>query len=261
MLPFFFRRCWSAVRYIPWLAAISMPLQARAQDATPPKWQFYFTPYLWVSGLSGTTSTSNPNVPSQTGSASFGDLLSHLNSIPVMGSAEVRYDRFGLLTDIMGVSLKSGVATKGVAFSSANATVTELLATILPSYRVLDFGNQSLDLGVGVRVVAYWTKLTFDTGLLPGFSRSPSLSWATPIFGLRYHYQFPSKFGLTFYGDAGAVNGDNVTWQLVGSVDYRYNDWITLRGGYRHLHIDYDSDVLHTSTALSGPIIGATMRF
>jgi hypothetical protein len=256
---------WFHGRYFGWLIgaiiALSLCSGARAQDASPERLQFYLTPYLWISGLSGTTSASNPNIPSQSASASFGDLLSHLNAIPVMGSAEARYGRFGLSGDLMAVSLKSDLSTNGPAFSGGSATVTELLATIMPNYRVLDLPNQTLDLGVGVRVVAYWTKLTFNSGLLPGFSRSPSISWADPLFGLRYHYDFPNKFGLTFYGDAGAVSGDNVTWQLLGTVDYRYNDWITLRAGYRHLHINYDTDGLHTSTALSGPILGATMQF
>ena len=52
-----------------------------------------------------------------------------------------------------------------------------------------------------------------------------------------------------------------MTWQLLGTVDYQYNDWLAFHAGYRHLHINYDGNVLHTSTALSGPIFGATMRF
>jgi hypothetical protein len=243
------------------LACATAIRPAMAEEPVSSRLQFYFTPYLWVSGISGTTSTSNPNSPSQTATASFGDILSHLNSIPIMGAGEVRYDRFGLSADIIAVSLKSNVSTPGPAFSGGTATVTELLSTIMPTYRVLDLPNQSLDVGIGVRVIAYWTKLTFNTGLLPGFSRSPSLSWADPLLGLRYHIDLPNRFGLTAYGDAGAVSGDNLTWQVMGTIDYRYNEWLTFRGGYRHLHINYDGDVLHTSTALSGPIFGATMRF
>ena len=148
---------------------------ALAEEPAPPQLQFYFTPYLWVSGITGTTSTSNPNAPSQTTSASFGDILSHLNSIPIMGAFETRYGRFGLSTDLIGVSLKSDISTQGLAFSGGTATVSELLSTIMPTYRVFERPDQYLDLGVGVRIIAYWTKLSFNTGLLPGFSRSPSL--------------------------------------------------------------------------------------
>ncbi len=78
---------------------------------------------------------------------------------------------------------------------------------------------------------------------------------------MRYHFDFPNRVGLTAYGDAGAVSSNNLTWQLLGTVDYQYNDWLAFHAGYRHLHINYDGDVLHTSTALSGPILGATIRF
>ncbi len=62
----------------------------RRQEGAAPTWQFYFTPYLWVSGVSGTTSTSNPNIPTQTSTASFSGLLSHLNSVPIIGAFDVR---------------------------------------------------------------------------------------------------------------------------------------------------------------------------
>ena len=136
---------------------------------------FYFTPYLWVSGVSGTTSTSNPNIPSQTATASFGNLLSHINSIPLIGASELRYERFGLLADLMVVSLKSDITTKDVAFSGGSTTVTQLISTIMPAYRVVEASNQFLDLGVGTRIIGIWTTLSFDSGLLPGFSRSASV--------------------------------------------------------------------------------------
>ncbi len=235
---------------------------ARAEEASPPHWQFYFTPYLWISGVTGTTSTRNPNVPAQTATMSFGTLLSHLNSIPLIGAFEARYGRFGLLVDLEVVSLKSSVATQGPAFSGGTVRVTELISTELATYRVVASDKQTLDLGIGVRPIAYWTKFSFNPGTLPGFSSSPSISWAAPLFGGRYHFDLSTRFGLTAYGDVGGFGaGSNLTWQALGTVDYRYNRWLVLRAGYRYLHIDYNGNVLRTSTGLSGPIFGGTIRF
>jgi hypothetical protein len=239
--------------------ALLVPGNARADDTDQPRWQFYFTPYLWISGVSGTTSSANPNIPSQTATASFGDLLSHLNSVPIIGAFEARYGRFGVLTDLMVISLRSNFDTQNVLFTGGSATVTELISTILPNYRVVDTGDQSLDLGVGARVFADWLKLSFNSGLLPGFSRSPTISWAAAIFGGRYHLDLPRGFGLTAYGDIGT--GPNLTWQALGTVDYRYNDWMMFHLGYRHLHIGYQGDGLNSDTALSGPLAAATIRF
>jgi hypothetical protein len=235
----------------------------RAQEATQQSGlTFYFTPYLWVSSLTGTVATSNPNIPSQTATASFGDLFSHLNKIPIIGAGEVRYGRFGLLTDLMVMSLKTDIERSGPAFSGGSSTVTQLVATILPMYRVMELPEQTLDLGIGARVIAMWTNFSVNAGLLPGFSTSPSVSWAAPIAGLRYHYDLPSDFGVTIAGDVGGLGGNsNLTWQALGTVDYRYRAWLVFHLGYRHMHIDYDAGRLNTSTALSGPLIGATMRF
>ena len=81
--------------------------QARAQESSPPQLQFYLTPYLWIAGVSGTSQTPFPGIPTQSASASFGQVLSHLDAIPIMGGAEVRYDWFGLLTDIIEISVKT----------------------------------------------------------------------------------------------------------------------------------------------------------
>lgn len=59
--------------------------------------------------------------------------------------------------------------------------------------------------------------------------------------------------------DIGA--GSQFTIQLLGTLDYRATDWLTLRAGYRHLHIDYQGDVLRLNIAMSGPILGATFQF
>lgn len=254
-----------ATRHALYVAAVIVPsllvtARAEAQDASP-RWQFYFTPYLWVSGITGTTSTRNPNTPSQTATASFGDLLSHLNSVPVMGAAEIRYERFGLLADLMVVSLKSNVATQDMAFTGGSAKVTQLISTVMPSYRVVEETNRSLDVGLGTRIVGIWTTLSFNPGLLPGFSRSASVSWARPLFGVRYHLGLNEQWGLTAYGDVGGLSAGSRTWQLLGTVDYQYNDWLVFHAGYRHLHINYQGDVLRSSTALTGPILGSTIRF
>jgi hypothetical protein len=140
--------------------------------------------------------------------------------------------RFGLLADIIAVSLKSDVSANGPAFNGGSAKLTEFIATVMATYRALEFRNQFLDIGVGVRPVAYWTAFTFNSGALPGFSRSPSVSWADPLLGARYHLDLSKRFGLTAYGDVGGFGaGSNLTWQLLGTVDYRFNQWLVMHAG------------------------------
>jgi len=243
------------------LGAGTFAKSAVAQQASPQQWEFYVTPYLWFSGVSGTLKSLNRNIPEQNVEASFGNILSHLDAIPVMVSAEVRYGRFGLLTDIMAISVQSDIVTKNVLFTGGSANLTQVIGSALGTYRVLESGRQSLDVGIGVRAFGMSTKFSLNPGLLPGFSISPSASWADPIVGARYHIDLSPRWGLTAYADIGGGPNSQFTWQLLGSVDYRVASWVVMRIGYRNLRFQYESDALRQNMEMSGPILGATIQF
>jgi len=66
---------------------------------------------------------------------------------------------------------------------------------------------------------------------------------------------------LTAYSDVGDAGGSTLTWQVLGMVDYRCNNWLMFHFGYRHLHVNWSSSKLNVSTAVSGPFLAATFRF
>ncbi len=131
-----------------------------AQNESPSGWEVAFDSYLWISSVTGTTSTSNPNIPTSKSTIKFGSLFSHLNSVPLIGAFEARNGRFGVLTDLMVISLSDGSSSNGEAFSGGSAKLIELISTILPNYRVFQTSHQTIDVGVGVRTFAFWSKLT-----------------------------------------------------------------------------------------------------
>ena len=243
------------------LTALASATHARAQQANPQGWQFSVTPYLWLSGVSGTLETPHPSVPSVNASASFGSILSKLDSIPIMGSAEVRNGPFGVVADIIALSVKTGIDTRGLLFSGGSAKLSAVIGDAVFAYRVLADPQQSVDLGIGVRAFGISTDFTVGSALLPGFSRSPGASWADPILAVRYHIDLGPKWGLTAYGDIGGGASSSFTWQVLGTVDYRVTNAIILRAGYRHLNFQYSAPRLDANLTLSGPIIGATFRF
>ena len=53
----------------------------------------------------------------------------------------------------------------------------------------------------------------------------------------------------------------DLTWQLVGTLEYQFSDWFAARAGYRHLKVDYEDGGFVWDVDLSGPIVGATFRF
>ncbi len=239
---------------------LSLASGAKAQGAPRSGWEFFITPYGWVSSLGGTFTSTAPGAATHTASAGLGDVLTHLNNIPFMVNLEARHGRFGIMSDLMVVSLRAPVST-GPYFSGATVQTTQFVTTEMGMYRVVEQQKQWLDLGVGFRTVSVWSKLTFNSGLAPGLTTNSAVSWAAPLFGVRYHYNIAPRFGLTGYADVGGSGGGNMTWEVLGMLDYRYNSWLMLHVGYRHMHIDYTGSAMRVGIALSGPFLAATFQF
>ena len=47
----------------------------------------------------------------------------------------------------------------------------------------------------------------------------------------------------------------------LATLNYRLRDWLWLRAGYRHLEVDYEDGDFSYDVEMSGPIVGAGMRF
>ena len=244
------------------LAAAVPTGDARAEgSASTPGWSFSLTPYLWVAGISGTMSTRRSAIPAQDVSAGFGDVLSHLNAIPIMGAMEVRYDRWGVTADLMAISVKAGIPTSNLLYSGGSARLTQVIGSAIGTYRVVRTQDQILDLGVGMRAFSLSSKITLNPGLLPAFERTPAASWVAGVAAVRYHIDLTPTWGVSLYGDIGSAGSSNLTWQVFGTVDYKWSESTSLRFGYRHLHFEYQGNKLGQKMSMSGPIIGATMWF
>jgi hypothetical protein len=227
-------------------------------DAAEP--QFALTPYLWMAGVTGTLGTTVPVIPAQRVEADFGDVLSNLNAIPVMLAAEFRQGRFGVLADLMAISVEADTPPSGPAFSGGEVRLQKVIGSALLASRVVEDGPAALDLGLGVRAFGTSTRFTLEPGALPGQRIERDTSWASPIAGLRYRHDFGGGWAATFYGDIGGAYGD-LTLQALATLDYRMNDGITLRAGYRWLSFERDDGPLRQEMGLGGPLLGATIRF
>src|SRR5436853_5786455 len=83
---------------------------AGAQEAVGPGgMQFFVTPYLWLSGVNAAIKTPLPRAPEVNADVSAIDLLSHLNGVPFMGSAEIRDGPVGLLGDVLHVPVGANI--------------------------------------------------------------------------------------------------------------------------------------------------------
>lgn len=228
-------------------------------DAAEP--QFYLTPYLWVAGVTGTLGTALPAIPTQRVEADFGDVLSNLNAIPVMLAAELRQGRFGVLADLMAISVEADTPAQGPAFSGGEARLRQVIGSVLLAWRVTEEGGvNALDLGLGLRAFGISTRFTLEPGALPGQRIERDTNWVVPVAGLRWRQALGAGWAATFYGDIGGANGD-LTWQALATLDYRWSDRTTFSVGYRWLSFERDGGALRQEMGLGGPILGATIRF
>jgi len=237
------------------LAGFAAGTTARAAEP-----QFAITSYLWMAGVTGTLGTTIPGTATQRMEADFGDVLSHLNGIPVMLAGEFRQGRFGVLADAMAISVETDADTPGNAFAGGRARLRQVIGSVLFAWRVADAGSGVLDLGAGLRAFGVSTRLTLEPGALPGQRFDRDDNWVNPILGLRYRHQIAEGWSATLYGDIGGASGD-LTWQAMATLDYRLSDRMTLRAGYRWLSFDRESGLLRQDMGLGGPILGATLRF
>jgi hypothetical protein len=125
---------------------------ACAQDASAPSGpQFFVTPYLWLASIHGTTQTPLPRQPEVNSDISFIDLLSHLDGVPFMGSAEIRDGPFALFGDILHLPASTNITSHDIFFQGGTARMSANTGTALVLYRALDDPSQSADAGIGFR--------------------------------------------------------------------------------------------------------------
>lgn len=240
----------------PILAGLSVG--AAADDGQ--RLQVSLTPYLWIAGVTGTLGTTVGNLPDARVEADFGDVLSNLNGIPVMLAGEIRQGSFGVLADLMLISVETGADTPGPAFAGAEARLRQVIGSVLVAGRVMETERVQLDLGVGLRAFGVSTRFTLEPGALPGRRIERDSNWVNPIVALRYRHDLGAGWAATLYGDIGGASGD-LTWQAMATLDYRLSDRTTLRAGYRWLSFERETGPLSQDMGMGGPILGATMRF
>src|SRR5580704_16394970 len=213
---------------------------AAAQEAPAPGgYQFFVTPYLWLSSVHATTLTPLAREPEVNSNVSFIDLLSHLDGAPFMGSFEARYGSLGFLVDAIHLPVSTKITTHDIFFQGSNAALRADTGTGIALYRVLEDPVEFADAGLGFRAWGFSSRVALNPGLLPGVSVNPGGGWADPLIGGRYHRDLGNGWGLTAYGDVGGFGvGAHTDWQVLGTVDYSISPSWNLHLGYRSLNFN-----------------------
>jgi hypothetical protein len=232
----------------------AIPAKAPVVTPAPSPWSFQFTPYVWAAGLHG-NARLGPNAPATNLDVDFSDLLQHLG-FAAMGTVEVRNGRFGLVADLMYLSLGVG-AIGPLGYVNGQLKDKTFVGTLTLAYRLVEQGPYWLDVEAGVRGWAMNTDLAFEAVPL-GASRTYSIdkSWLDPVVGVRARAELGSKFFLEGYADVGGFGvSSKSTWQVAGLLGYQYSPTTSLMAGYRYLAVNYDRGGFVWDVSMAGPIV------
>lgn len=221
-------------------------------------WRFAVTPYLWMSGIKGGVTPPGPSGPIDV-DVGFKDIFKSLDGLPVIAAAEARYGRIGMVADLMYLPQAARIDTRNLLFNDGKAKMSTTMAAFTGFYRVSDEAALTADIGVGLRLWSVHQKVRLNAGLLPAASARLDKTFVDPILAARVTLGLSERWSVTGYLDVGGfdIGATRITWQLLGTVNYRAAEWVDLRLGWRHIGVERSKVDLQ----LTGPIAGATFRF
>lgn len=222
-------------------------------------WTFAFAPYLWASGLKGDVGVDG--LPEVEVDLSFSDILKHFD-IGFMGVGEARYERFGVLTDVLYLKVSADDEVDShIVNADIELTSRTLTALGALEYRILEGEGGSLDVLAGGRL--WWLKndLDFDGAVITA-SGSETESWVDPVVGFRGRINLSPEFHLAGWGMIGGFGvSSEFFWDVMGGVGYQVSDSFSLFAGYRGLGVDYKNDGFVFDVDMNGPLLGAVFTF
>jgi hypothetical protein len=235
-------------------------------------------PYFWLPSLK-----ADSTINGVTGAVdlSCGDVLDYLD-MAAMGRVEAWKNKWGLSFDGVYMNLgasKSFQGRRGLVDFDLDADVRLGMADFALMNRFFEkfFGNNNQQ------------KLTFEPygGLRYGYLRQKidvnanipgvgsagrtlgtSEDWVESFVGGRLIWDLNEKIALNVRSDAGGFgigSASDLTWQIVGGMDYKFTKNIILNAGYRYVDLDYSrgsgSDEFGIHLKAQGPILGLTILF
>jgi hypothetical protein len=263
----------AAQQYPPLIGPIVPPPNTQpVLGATPPpppsplntvsNLQVTITPLLALANINTSINTPLEHAPVVDTHVGVGQLLSHLDGVPLMGTVELRDGPFSLLGAVLHVPVGADITTRNIFFNGGNASLTTNIGTAALLYHVLDEPQQSIDAGIGFRAWGVSSELTLNGGILPTTTINRTADIDDPLIVARYHHDFGNGFGLTAYGDVGGFGvSAHADWQLLGTIDYTLKSWVALRVGYVSLNVSAGGGALGYIVHINGPILAAAFRF
>jgi hypothetical protein len=231
------------------------------ETVSDPGWHASITPYMWFSGLAGTTGVLRHDASVH---ADFGDIFSALN-IGALVAGEVRHDRIVMPVDFIWMKLSKDKVPAIQPFDTETtifkAKMTETIVTPKIGYRVVDGKRVKIDALLGFR---YWhlsSSLSVQPPIEGGYY-ADSANWVDAVGGGRIEAGLTPKLFLVVAGDAGGGTARS-DYQIAGLLGYKISHRWDLLAGYRYLSVNYRPNghaQFVYDVNMPGLVLGATYR-
>jgi len=260
---------------------------------TPPTLEIRIGAPGWLAGVSGDTGVkgvvTSPDV-------SFDQLLRHLTHVPIVLSADVRYQRWEFFGDGQYMEVGASATLPGLLFTNANLHLKTGLAEGFVGYRLINCDKANLSLFAGARYSYQGGDLSiFDNGdarlvilrRLLGIRKklafSDSTDWVDPVIGARGKVKIWKAISLYAEGDVGgfdansgsafelhrqgrtivreSVDSSDWSYQVQGGLEFQLTRSIWSQVGWRYLKYDYNQGGFTNKTELNGPFVQGGVNF
>ena len=118
--------------------------------------------------------------------------------------------------------------------------------------------TMTVDAYGGARYIHAETKLDYD----PGPNAEGTTDLVDPVIGVRAMFHVTPALMFTVSGDVGGFGvGSELSWQAFAGVEWNVSQRVSINAGWMILAIDSEKGLNDFDLTMSGPSIGATIRF
>lgn len=251
---------------------LALPTAAAAEPAASGAgWNVTAAPYLWAARLDGDAKVGGVKADVD---VSFKDTLENLN-VAGMALIEARRGRFGFAVNPLFVRTESDAAS-GPLEADNTTDIATMGASVFYRAVELDLGRndqgdpQSLAIEPLVGARLNYLRGEVDTKL-DAFGRNvhrqfdENQTWVDPIVGVNAILRLSEHWGVRGEADIGGFGvGSDLTWNAQAVVTYGFTVWgydAFAAAGYRALYWDYKEGGFEWDVTMSGPMLGAGVRF
>ena len=229
-------------------------LTANAEDTeSNSNWEFSLAPiYLWAVSINGDQTIKGVDVDLD---VPFSDIFDNLKGALTFHFEGLYRQRWGFFSDLNYILLEMDDGAVDIDF-------TETMFEIAGFYRLSE-GPHAIDVLGGLRYTSMDVELDLP-GPLPDVDQRKD--WVDPYVGLRWQWKFTERWATRLRGDLGGFGiGSDLTWNLVGMVDFKPWKNVLLFGGYRALYQDYSTGSgnkkFSFDATMHGPILGLNITW